>query len=97
MKVKIRPHTLSVETVYSVSLNGEPVGMIIRLSPIQWTLSLEGRATRNKRDVVESYDSLGEARAEVLRLTSGGARAKVKRRKAKASAQPKRRRSKRRS
>jgi hypothetical protein len=71
MKVKIRPHMLTVETVYNLSLNGEPVGMVIRLSPVHWVLSLEGRATRNHRDVVRTYKTLREARSEAIRLANG--------------------------
>lgn len=77
MKIKIRPHTLTVETVYTISLNGEPVGMVIRLSPVQWVLSLEGRATRSRRDVVKTYGSLTEARREAMRLATGRAPTKA--------------------
>lgn len=90
MKVKIRPHTLTVETVYNLSLNGEPVGMVVRLTPVHWVLSLEGRATRNRRDVVRTYKTLREARSEAIRLANGQPN------KAKKSAKPKSKRKARR-
>jgi hypothetical protein len=76
MKVKIRPHLITVEKVYVVSLNGEPVGMIVRMSPIQWILSLEGRAAHNGRDVVKVYKSLGDAREDAVGLVNAVAEIK---------------------
>lgn len=61
--LKISQYKLKVEKFYVLYRKGDRVGTLTRFNAKDWVLSIEATATKDRKAVVKTFESMAAARA----------------------------------